>query len=189
MSEHPFYKTLGPGPYRWVGFFDLGQVLSALHAGNVNGYNNGLAMAPKDVGIGSCAHCGHGILNNYIVQTGTGERFAVGSECIEKCGNSGQFENFSAVERKIKLEKRVKAQTQRETRRVKQATEIKSLIDQNSEVLKTKPHPSPYHPSKTLYDYCLYCFRNGHISLGGIKQLRDRLNLELGNQVASGDGK
>src|ERR1700677_1659025 len=87
LKEHPFERTLGRGPYRFVCFYDLGAVIGALNAGNVAGYNNGLAMAPKvESGLGTCSHCGHAILNIFVVQTGDGKRYGVGSDCIEKCG-------------------------------------------------------------------------------------------------------
>lgn len=174
-KRHPFSYTLGPGPYRVVGMFDLGSCLSALHSGNINGYNNGLSMAPKDVSVGTCNHCGRAILDNYIVQNSDGKRFAVGSECILKASIKGEFENLSEFERKVRQVKRQKSKAQRENRRAKQAAEIKLVIDNNEAKLKSLPHPSKFHSNKTAFDYCIFCYRQGHISLGGIKYLKDAL--------------
>jgi hypothetical protein len=90
---HPFEASLGPAPYRFAGFFDLGRCLAALNAGNVGGYNNGLnelnSMGLKSGG-GTCSHCGQAILNIYVVQNSLGEKYGVGSDCIAKLGDGGR---------------------------------------------------------------------------------------------------
>lgn len=86
-KAHPFERTLGPGPYRFAGFFDLGACLAALNAGNVEGYNNGLASLNAlglKSGGGTCSHCGMAIINIFIVKTGNGDLYGVGSDCIAK---------------------------------------------------------------------------------------------------------
>lgn len=91
ITLHPFERSLGAGPYRLVGFFDLGACIAALNAGNVDGHNNGLArlnsMGLKSGG-GTCSHCGHAILNIYVVSNGAGERYGVGSDCVAQVGKA-----------------------------------------------------------------------------------------------------
>ena len=58
---HPFYETLGPGPYRFVGCYDLGAALDPTSAANFGNMTGWLQEAPKlKAGLGTCAHCGTG---------------------------------------------------------------------------------------------------------------------------------
>lgn len=173
---HPFARTLGPGPYRFVGTFDLGAVLSALNAGNINGYNAGLAAMPKlDGGGGSCAHCGHPILMICMIQTAEGKRFGIGTDCIEKL-HAGGVQNLSAMQREIAAIKRRKGQERRERQRVALREEFFALIDANLDALQSLPHPSPYYASKgkTMRDWAIFCRRNS-TTLGALKQAKHTL--------------
>jgi hypothetical protein len=57
-ATHPFERTLGPGPYRYVGFFEIN-----IQAGQMGRpYINSHLVHPRFVsGAGTCAHCGHAI--------------------------------------------------------------------------------------------------------------------------------
>lgn len=44
---HPFYGTLGPGPYRFVGCYDLGAAQDPNTAANFGNMRGWLADAPK----------------------------------------------------------------------------------------------------------------------------------------------
>ena len=167
--RHPFSYTLGVGPYRLVDFFAL-VVPSEANQGR-----NNFHLAPKNLksGCGTCAHCGHGIINNYIVQNGLGERFAIGSECVEKAGHSGEFENMSAFEKHQRQLKRQQNQDRRERQRVALKEKLVALVMANSMMLDTIPFVRAY--TKTAWDYCAWYIKGNH-SLGGYKIFQKKLN-------------
>lgn len=161
IETHPFERTLGIGPYRFVGTFDLGACIAALQAGNVNGYNNGLAMAPKiERGMGTCAHCGHAITLICIVKTGDGKLYGVGSDCIAKVG--------LPVREMTKLEraKADRAKAQRQARKAKKGDAARAEL---AELLKDDRMTQLPHPSiggLTLADYASWVLNRS--SDGGI---------------------
>lgn len=160
VEVHPFERTLGPGPYRFVAFFDLGAVLGALQAGNINGYNNGLAMAPKvEAGMGTCAHCGHAILSIFVIETGEKRRFGVGSDCIAKASLPSR--ELSAVKRaELAHQKKLRA-----ARKVKNGAaarlELASLIETKSLEIE-----SIIYNERSLLSYATWCLE--HSNDGGI---------------------
>jgi hypothetical protein len=95
---HPFYETLGPGPYRFVGCYDLGAAQDPSSAANFGNLRGWLADAPKlKAGLGTCAHCGTAILNICIVRVGNGDLYGVGEDCVEKCSQGGLWKGAKAV--------------------------------------------------------------------------------------------
>jgi len=75
MKAHPFQRTLGPGPYQFIG---IGVI-------QVNETHGARYSGPEvENGAGTCAHCGTGIMNIFVVRTGEGRDFGVGSDCIKK---------------------------------------------------------------------------------------------------------
>ena len=80
-GEHPYVKTLGAGPYKYVGFVHIDKAAGAQGRPY---YDPAAVHANIKGGIGTCAHCGKGILNVYQVQIGNGDVYGVGSECILK---------------------------------------------------------------------------------------------------------
>jgi hypothetical protein len=80
---HPFERTLGQGPYKYVGFFEINKQAGAMGRPY---FDPSLVHPNFKTGAGTCAHCGHAILNIYQVMTGNGEVYGVGSDCIEKVG-------------------------------------------------------------------------------------------------------
>ncbi len=169
QKRHPFSYTLGPGPYTFLDIFTL------IIPSEINGGKNNFDKAPKGCSIGTCAHCGHGIIYNFIIKTGENKLFAVGSDCIENIGLGGDFTNATVIEKRMKLETRKRGQEQRERRRIKQAQELFIRIEKNKPLLMSLQHPSSFHSTKTAYDYCLYIYRNGHVSIGGINILKGKL--------------
>jgi hypothetical protein len=153
LKTHPFARTLGPAPYSFVGTFDLGACLAALQAGNVNGYNNGLAMAPKvEAGMGTCAHCGMAITLICLVKTGENKLYGVGSDCINKVGLP--VAELSKLERA----KRERDKAMRQARKARKGDaareELRGLMASQSERMSSLPHPS--FPNKTLLDYAAW---------------------------------
>lgn len=170
MNRHPFSFTLGPGPYRFVGVFSI------ILPSEANQGRSNFHLAPKvDGGIGTCFHCGHAIIDCFLVKTGEGKIFGVGCDCIDKIGGEGDFSNISAFERAAKLLKRKKGQEQRKRRRLKLASKIYELMSHNEAKLKSAPHPSQYHSSKSLFDYCKFCFKDGKASLGALSLLEKKI--------------
>lgn len=175
-TMHPFERTLGQGPYKFVAFFDLGQVIGALHAGNVGAYNNGLAMAPKvESGLGTCSHCGHAILNIYVVQIGNGKRYGVGSECIEKAGLPAR--ELSAVKRAELKHKRDQRAALKVRKGAAARGEIKALIESQTDTLKALPHPSV--DGLNLLNYATYTLDRS--SDGGVVFALKRIKTLLKN--------
>ena len=172
QKRHPFSYTLGEGPFTYVGSFDLGAVIGALNAGNVNAYNNGMASAPRlEAGMGTCAHCGHAILNIQIVRRGDGKLYGVGSDCILKVHAEGDVGKITEMERQLRLAAKKK-------RRDKEEALIKQLGDDYQAalaILATKPHPNEYYASKgkTAKDYYEYCSKSSKNMKAAIKKSKE----------------
>lgn len=95
---HPFYETLGPGPYRFVGCYDLAAAMDPTSAANFGNLRGWLSAAPKvKAGLGTCAHCGTAILNICIVRVGNGDLYGVGEDCVEKCSQGGLWKGAKAA--------------------------------------------------------------------------------------------
>lgn len=162
-KAHPFQRTLGLGPYKFVGVFELGKAIAALNAGNVSGHNNMMMNAPRlKAGMGTCAHCNMAITFVCIVQTGNGELFGVGSDCINKV-------DMPAKEvTKLDKIKRERSKMQRAALKAKKGDaarlDLKTMIDSMSNVLDSKNHPT--RSSLTLLDYAKWTLE--HSSDGGI---------------------
>jgi hypothetical protein len=177
--KHPFSYTLGIGPYKWVGSYNLGEAISCLNAGNISAYNSSLACAPKvERGIGTCAHCGHAIMMVQIVRTGDGKLYGVGSDCILKVYQNSDIENVSEMERELKRLKREAGQTKRENQRLTIKKECEKLTQENKEKLSKLPHPSESFKNKTAYDYCIYYLSSSH-TLNGYKFFKEKILIFL----------
>lgn len=164
-KRHPFSYTLGPGPYSFVGF---GQITFS------DNYGSKYIGPSMDIGCGTCSHCGHAILNIFIVKTSTGKRCGVGSDCILKIKNDGQFDNISAFEKELKFQKRKAGQSRRENQRVNLKKKIIDLVTFNEDKLKAISYETS--KTKTAYDYCSWYIKTEH-SLGGYKMFEKKLNL------------
>jgi hypothetical protein len=134
MKNHPFERTLGPGPYKLVGFFAL-VLPNEANQGRANFH-----MAPKvERGIGTCAHCSHAIINCYIVQTSEGKRYGVGSDCILKV-------DMPHTERtklkKLELAHKKNQRAEKQVKKGQQArAELADIIANQTQILQLKPHP------------------------------------------------
>jgi hypothetical protein len=146
--EHPFIKTIGQGPYKLVGLFVL-QIPSAS-----NGFRNNYADIPKGVGVGTCAHCGMGIIYNYIIQSANGKSHAVGCECVKKLdlpyGEKSRFEKMvaeqAAEKRRARSDEKGKA-----ARKL-----LESLLNEYADLLKSKT----YNYRSSYFDYISFCIKN-----------------------------
>ena len=122
---------LGIAPFKFDGMVELPSPSLAEH--NPTAYNNALAMLPKDVACGTCAYCGHAIKYNYIVKDVNGKRFAVGSECIAKTGDSGLIDRARFEKRKIeRAKKESKMQAAAAEHRAKAEAELQAQRKRNN---------------------------------------------------------
>lgn len=175
-KKHPFSKTLGAGPYTFVRYIEI--TLCPRVGTKVIGRTDDL-----EKGVGTCDHCGKGIMHNYIVQIGNGKKFAVGSDCILKLQDQADFTNYTAFERKLAEEKRRKGREYR-ARKLKEMTdEIKQLTTdaKNIEVFKQAPHPSEYFKNNKAWTFYSYVnFYNGKkLSYGAAVKLKEKIKKVL----------
>ena len=105
VSEHPFEAAgLGRAPFRCLGVFQLPS--QALAGQNPEAYNNALRMMPRGFGCGTCAFCGIGIMNNYLIRSADGRTFAVGCDCVAKTADGKLITKVEAEQRRIERERR-----------------------------------------------------------------------------------
>jgi hypothetical protein len=118
LNLHAFEKSgNGRAPFHCVGFAAIPSPSLAEH--NVEAYNRALRALPKDVGCGTCDHCGTAIMNNFIIESSDGNRFVVGCDCVAKTGDAGLVKEVRAERLRTVREKREAgrrlARTERET--------------------------------------------------------------------------
>lgn len=106
----------------------------------------------------SCAFCGTGIKNCYIIQSSDGLRFDIGSECIKKSDDKGLMRMASDAEKKMRRDKEDKI-----------IADLMVQFENIKDKLTKMPHPNEYYSSqgKTYLDYIEYtlagCGRSGKI--------------------------
>lgn len=102
---HPFQNTIGPGPYRFVGTYDMGAALA--HQQSFGDTAAAFRDAPRlEAGMGTCAHCGQAILNICIVRRGDGKLYGVGTDCIMKTDDGKLVDAVKLEKNRIAREKR-----------------------------------------------------------------------------------
>jgi len=70
-----------------VGFFSLPS--QAMQSANPTAYNTAISELRKTgVQLGSCAHCGMGIIHHVVVKDSAGKVHGIGTSCAEKIGLS-----------------------------------------------------------------------------------------------------
>jgi hypothetical protein len=150
-TVHPFERTLGQGPYTFVGAgrIAISETFGARYIG------------PEcERGAGTCAHCGHAIMNIFVIRIGDGRQFGVGSDCIFKA---------SIPARELSKVKRAELQRQREMRQARKAkkglaarTELRQLLVSHSEILQK----TPFNERQSMFQYATWCV--DHSNDGGI---------------------
>jgi hypothetical protein len=107
---HPFEKSgMGVGPFEFVGCISLPSQNLAGH--NPSAYNKAMEMAHQeasvhDLRLGSCYHCGMGILHHCIIKDKDGKEFAVGNICVQKTGDQYLGNKTKIAARKMSAEVR-----------------------------------------------------------------------------------
>jgi hypothetical protein len=134
----------GKAPFRCVGVASIPS--PSLAEQNPTAYNNALAMLPKGIGCGSCAHCGTAIMHNYIIVSSEGNKFVVGSECVMKTGDAGLIATVKAERSRMAAEKR---EVRRNTNRAEREASWKAEREANAKhfamiyadlITKAQPH-------------------------------------------------
>lgn len=104
-SIHKFeIAGMGKAPFKVVGFYKIPSLSLAEH--NPNAYNNQLSAMPQGFGIGSCAFCGIGLVNNYLIESADGKKSAVGCDCVGKAGDAGLTSKIKEMQRQARREAR-----------------------------------------------------------------------------------
>jgi hypothetical protein len=101
-------------------------------------------------GAGTCAHCGHAILNIYQVQIGNGDVYGVGSDCIAKVGLPAR--ELSLVKREELKQAKLKRDARKKAKGDAARLELKQLLESRAETLRTT-----VHGERSLFDYATYC--------------------------------
>lgn len=173
---HPFSRTLGPGPYKFggVGRIVMNETFGAKYFG-----------PEVDGGGGTCYHCGHAILNIYVVINAEGKRYGVGSDCIAKLNLP--FEILSAAEKAKKemerKKRRERAEKRRERYRKEKTARLAELRERLSDEglrarLAEKPHPNEFMASQglTLLSYVDWNMERGND--GAIQKILEDFQLD-----------
>ena len=147
-KNHPFTYTLGNGPFKYIGSYDLSIFKSGKDFEEIMRHNPPPKL--KD-GLGTCAHCGHPITHVMIVQNGDNELYGVGSDCVQKVYDSGDVRAISQMQKDIRARKR----EQRHMRECKKIGELLPEYKKALTYLTLLPHINSYYASKgkTLADY------------------------------------
>lgn len=171
-KRHPFSLTLGEGPYKYVGSYNMAEALA--HQEAYGSTEQAFRYAPRlAAGLGTCAHCGHAILDIRVIQRGDGKLYGVGSDCVMKAACEGDVSDLSALERQVRADDRRK-RDERKARKDGEANQKSAALDAEYVEailhLKAFPHPNPYFAStgKTLADYFEFCLRGA----SGVKKLK-----------------
>jgi hypothetical protein len=113
---HPFESAgMGRGPYRWVGMVEMPNLSEdgAATFGGGNPYAEVQSYNMK-AGAGTCACCGMAISIVCVVRDADGNNWGVGSDCIEKAGDS-HIGNYAEIA--IRQRRNAKASQRREAKR------------------------------------------------------------------------
>lgn len=116
---HPFSDSgLGPAPFRVVGYHKM--VLP--NGDNFMQAEAEQRMRPKCC-VGSCAHCGTGILHHYIIRNADGDLHAVGCDCVAKTGDAKLITQTNALKRQAERAARLARAKEKHEARVQRHLE------------------------------------------------------------------
>ncbi len=108
---------LGQAPFKCVGMYAIPS--AGLAEKNPDAYNAALREMPTGYRCGTCNYCGHPIMNNYLINSADGKKFAVGCECVFKTGDTGLTTEAREIAKKIAREKRFQTMLARHEARQK----------------------------------------------------------------------
>ena len=102
---HPFERSgLGVGPFRCIAAVSLPS--PSLAEKNPQAYQNAMRDLPRGVGLGTCAHCGLALINNFIIESADKHRFSVGCECVHKTGDKALGDAVAIAAARLQRDKR-----------------------------------------------------------------------------------
>ena len=141
--EHKFELAgLGQSPFTVIGYRK--NIYVACHG------------APQQPG-GSCAYCGTGIMNEFLIKSSDGKTFTVGSDCVLKTGDAGLTKTVKTLEGQARREAaRIKRQEQ--TRKIWELRD--SHVKQMSEWLEVYSdflESIPGYSTHSLRDSAEWC--------------------------------
>jgi hypothetical protein len=164
-ADHPFERSIGPGPYVFVG---VGEIAFSPSFG-------AKYIGPEvERGAGTCAHCGTGIKNIFAIRAGDGKVYGVGSDCIRKSDLPYDVKT-QADKAKRDREKKIRQARAEERRRAaqeKKSSELKALREwwasspPEQEEFKKIPHPAEYYANMlyTLFHYIEWNLQYGNVT-------------------------
>lgn len=135
---HPWEISLGLAPYKFI------RLVHAM---------SGVQHPDVKKGIGNCAHCGHRIVNCYIIETSENVRFGIGSDCVRDIGLEGrELKAFETAEAQFLRQQRF----EREEKKTNELfNELTCLIEINKQELQSRPYPFGMRSTRTAYDYAI----------------------------------
>lgn len=174
-STHPFAKTLGPGPYRFLGAVQIIKPSEAMPEGN---YRQLRQETPSRFvrGMGTCAHCGMAIMNVYFVEVGNGDVYGVGSDCIMKTAQAERFE--TTLVKQVREHNRKLDREKRHGKKLSDKATVRELLEVHEPELAAMPHPRGYE-GKSFYDYAAWMLDNA--GAAGMKRVRGEITKVLGS--------
>ena len=94
---------LGKAPFNVVAV--IGMPSSSLAEANPAGYNAAMTGASEEarafgVGLGSCAACGTGLMNNFVIRDAVGKHFVVGCDCVRKTDDAKLVKRADLLEKR-----------------------------------------------------------------------------------------
>lgn len=153
---HPFEKSLGAGPYRFVGMFHISLAAGAMGRPY---YDASLVHKNFVRGAGTCAHCGHAILNVCQVMIGNGEVYGIGTDCIAKV--SMPVIELTKVQKAVKAHEKALRDARKKRKGDAARIELGTLIAEKADLMATIPNGR-----QTLLSYAQWCHANSNS--GGI---------------------
>lgn len=155
-TVHPFQAAgLGLAPFRYIGQVhqDIAYGQAVVNSTEFRAGGPLITTAPG----GSCAYCGHYILNMFNVRSSDGKTFHVGSDCIAKVGGPA----LAAKVAKVVSANRKAATDKRNAEKIAAAEEALGDIVIVA-ALNAQPHPS--RPGATMLDYVGWLLNNAGTS-------------------------
>lgn len=145
VGVHVFEKAgLGKAPFRFVGMYrDVGP----------KQMGDGLTCGAPGQPMGTCDYCGTGIADCCSIRSSDGKTFIVGTTCVNKTGDAGLIKAY-----KSSPEYREQMRQQRVALATKKRQEIKRLMAEHEDLLRSLPHPKGFtewgtNTPLTAYDY------------------------------------
>jgi len=85
-------------------------------------------MAPTDVRVGTCAMCGIGLTNNFIIKSADGKKHSVGCDCVNKINDARLTTEIKEIQRKARLAKK---EAERQAKADAREAELQAQRDRN----------------------------------------------------------